>query len=45
MIHRNGGTAIDLSQVKAIHMEFLKLGGYPIFKIGNILYKFLFCEK
>lgn len=33
----DGGIAIDLLEVKAIHMEFLKKGGYLIFELNNIL--------
>lgn len=37
MILYNGGIAINLIDVKAIHMEFLKQGGYLIFELNNIL--------
>ncbi|WP_262152300.1 hypothetical protein [Chryseobacterium foetidum] len=36
MIMHNGGIAIDLLDVKAIHMEFLKQGGNLIFELNNI---------
>ena len=37
MIIQNGGLAIDLSEVKAIHTEFLQQGGYLDFELNNML--------
>lgn len=37
MILHNAGIAINLSEVKAIHVEFLKQGSYLIFEFNNIL--------
>lgn len=37
MIIHSGGLAIEHSEVKAIHMEFLAQGGHLIFELNNIL--------
>ena len=37
MIIRNGGVAIDISQLRAIKTEFLSQGGNLIFELNNLV--------